>query len=93
MLNYFRTRQLRRGGFVELHLAILAGRNAEPGAETPAEMRLALEAEIGGEPRQPARLKRIAERGLYRKAQLAASATTQLTSPEVVQQWWMTVAQ
>ena len=30
---------------------------------------------------------------LYRKMQLAASATTQLTSPEVVQQWWMTVAQ
>lgn len=30
---------------------------------------------------------------LYRKTQLAASATTQLTSPEVVQQWWMAVAQ
>ena len=29
----------------------------------------------------------------YRKMQLDASATTQLTSPEVVQQWWMTVAQ
>jgi AraC-like DNA-binding protein len=28
----------------------------------------------------------------YRKAQLDASATTQLTSPEVVQQWWMSVA-
>jgi AraC-like DNA-binding protein len=27
----------------------------------------------------------------YRKAQLDASATTQLTSPEVVQQWWMSV--
>jgi AraC-like DNA-binding protein len=29
----------------------------------------------------------------YRKLQLDASATTQLTSPEVVQQWWMTVSQ
>jgi AraC-like DNA-binding protein len=29
----------------------------------------------------------------YRKMQLDASATTQLTSPEVVQQWWMSVAQ
>lgn len=28
----------------------------------------------------------------YRKSQLEASATIQLTSPEVVQQWWMTVA-
>jgi AraC-like DNA-binding protein len=30
---------------------------------------------------------------LYRKMQRDASSTTQLTSPEVVQQWWMTVAQ
>lgn len=29
----------------------------------------------------------------YRKTQLDASATTQLTSPDVVQQWWMAVAQ
>jgi len=28
----------------------------------------------------------------YRKSQLDASATIQLTSPEVVQEWWMTVA-
>ena len=28
----------------------------------------------------------------YRKMQLDESATTQLTSPEVVQQWWMSVA-
>ena len=30
---------------------------------------------------------------VYRKAQLQASATVRLTSPEVVQQWWMTVGQ
>ncbi|QUS39938.1 helix-turn-helix domain-containing protein [Tardiphaga alba] len=29
----------------------------------------------------------------YRKSQLEASATIQLTSPEIVQHWWMTVAQ
>lgn len=28
----------------------------------------------------------------YRKLQLDASASIRLTSPEVVQQWWMTVA-
>ena len=29
----------------------------------------------------------------YRKMQLDASATTQLTSPDVVRQWWMNVAE
>lgn len=30
--------------------------------------------------------------GAYRKAQLEVSATIQLTSPDVVQQWWMSVS-